>query len=430
MKNILLAAALCASSFAVHAAMAEETPAAPVDASDFLRTMDKSGVVSLEVAAREFKPASGKGPTVWLVGVAHVADVSLYRRHQDFLADFDVVLYESVMPAGALDIEKVPVEERASASRKRMEFLGSLIERYYHDEGEYPRNLEELTAEISGIDSRLVSVLPGARRDAWGNELAYSTPAEGDRFTLLCLGADNAPGGNGDNADIAVTDRDGLTPIAVSSEGGLQAELADTLGLAFQLTALSYAQPNFRASDMTLDQLARSMKAHELDIGDLEGALDATSIPAQLMKALLRFVKMADQMLGGGIADVCRLAIIEILGNEEITEQAMAQFGDGFGDVIVGERNQVVIDDLKAIVDNEHDVKSVAIYYGAAHMPDFVEKLHEQLGYEPSDAEAKWFEAMRVDLNKSAMPRRDLEMMRGMLRKSLRDQMRAMNRQH
>jgi hypothetical protein len=393
----------------------------------FMRTTDEAGVVTLDLAAREFSRKDNSGPKVWLVGVAHVADQSLYVQHQALLAEFDVVLFESVMPAGTIGTGDIAPEQRAEATKQRMQFLGTLIERHHEDVGTYPADLDQLTQTSNEIDSRLVSILPNIMRDAWGRDLAYSTADSATTFTLLSLGEDGAPGGAGAGADIAVTDRDELAPAAVSADGGLQAELASTLGLAFQLTALSYAQPNFRPSDMTMDQLAAVMSARNLDVGDLEGALDATSMPAQLMTMLLRFVKMADQMLGGAIADVCRLAIIEILGNEQITQHAMQQFGEGFGDVIIGERNQVVIDDLRQIIEREDSIDSVAIYYGAAHMPDFVERLRDQLGYEASE-EVKWYQAMRVDLNNSAMPREQLEMTRAMLRKSMHQQMKAMQR--
>ena len=428
MTRKLAALALLALLTIAPFTSAQEEPAAQEAAAlEFMRTIDEDGVVSLEIASREFAPAEGKGPKVWLVGVAHIADLALYSQHQKLLADFDVVLFESVMPPGSLSIGDVPPAERAAATLARMRFLGSLIERYHAEKGEYPAALDEVVSELAEIDSRLVSILPKSTTDAWGRSLAYST-ADAGTFTLLSLGADNAPGGAHADADIAVTDRDDIEPVAVSSEGGLQAELADTLGLAFQLSALSYGQPNFRPSDMTMDQLSAAMTAHNLDAGDLEAALDATSFPAQLMKVLLQFVKVADQMLGGGIADVCRLMIIEVLGSEEITQQALKQFGEGFTDVIVGERNQVVVNDLKEIIEREEGVESVAIYYGAAHMPDFVERLGDQLGYAPT-GETKWFEAMKVDLNNSSIPREQLEMMRGMLRKTLRDQMRAMNRE-
>lgn len=419
-----IAPVVAASPYALAQDDAAETKSESIP---FLRTVEDAGVVTLEVASREFVSKDGQGPKVWLVGVAHVADSALYQSHQELLADFDVVLFESVMPGGLNTNAVLKPEEKPGATQERMKFLGSVIERYHADHGVYPDNLDQLSELVAKTDTRLVSILPGTKNDAWGKGIAYSSSDEGASYTLLSLGADGKPGGEDAAADLTITNRDDIAPMSTSSEGGLQSELANTLGLAFQLTALSYAEPNFRCSDMTMTQLAQAMSDRDLDVSDLEGALDATSLPAQLMKMLLRFVKMADEMLGGAIADICRLALIEILGNENMTQQAMQQFGEGFGDVIIGDRNQVVIDDLKRIIDNEDDVKSVAIYYGAAHMHDFVERLEEQLGYEPS-GEAKWFTGMRVDMNNSSMPRDQLEMTRNMLRKTMAQQMKALNK--
>jgi len=428
-------AVLTPIAFLGHAAVAQDDSSAHQAASEseqpaFLRSTESDkGLVTLEIASRELvRPqgsSAGTGPTVWLVGVAHVAEPSLYAELQKFLGEFDVVLFESVMPTGADNLATVAPEARAKATRQAMELLGSIIERCRKDAGGYPESLDAMRESIAAVDSRLITILPAKAIDAWGRELAYSIADDRSAFTLLSLGADGKPGGAGDDADIVVTDRDGLKPMAVSSDGGLQSELAGLLGMDFQLTAMSYAEPNFRASDMTMDELADALEVRSLDASDLQGALDASSFPAQAMKVLARFIKLADSWTGGAISDVCTLALIEVLGNEKFTQDAMEQFGEGFGDVIIGERNQVVMDDLKHLIENEPGVRSVAIFYGAAHMPDFVERLRDQLGYELS-GEEKWFTAMSVDMSQSALPRDQLEMTRGTLRKMLSQQMGAL----
>ncbi|MHC4612288.1 MAG: hypothetical protein ACYTAU_01750 [Planctomycetota bacterium] len=96
----------------------------------------------------------------------------------------------------------------------------------------------------------------------------------------------------------------------------------------------------------------------------------------------------------------------------------MVQFGEGFADVIIGERNQVVVDDVKAILAGEPEVESIAIFYGAAHMPDLARRLDEQLGYRPADAE--WFTAFEVNLAASALSPQQLRSLRRMIRMQLR----------
>ena len=85
--------------------------------------------------------------------------------------------------------------------------------------------------------------------------------------------------------------------------------------------------------------------------------------------------------------------------------------------MIIDERNQLVIDDLKAILEREPQVSSIAILYGAGHMPDMARRLTEQLGYRPTGEQ--WLTAFEVDLERSAMSARQLERIRWMVRYQL-----------
>ncbi|MEE8459505.1 MAG: hypothetical protein V3S08_06515, partial [Phycisphaerales bacterium] len=68
----------------------------------YMRSVEDPGrTVALEVASRTFVPADADGPTVVLVSVAHIAERELYGQLQAVLDANDIVLYESVMPAGA-----------------------------------------------------------------------------------------------------------------------------------------------------------------------------------------------------------------------------------------------------------------------------------------------------------------------------------------
>ncbi len=79
-----------------------------------------------------------------------------------------------------------------------------------------------------------------------------------------------------------------------------------------------------------------------------------------------------------------------------------------------------MIDQLKSIRELEPDIKSVGIFYGAAHMPDMADRLREQLGYEAS--EQTWVTAIEVDLTKSAVPPAQLEFLRQMFKRQLQQQ--------
>lgn len=91
--------------------------------------------------------------------------------------------------------------QRASA-QTQMDALATALDTYRLDVGQYPRTLEGLVENDTG---REVWDGPYIRDDAvpkdpWGNAYVY-TPGDKD-FDLLSQGADGAPGGEGDDADI------------------------------------------------------------------------------------------------------------------------------------------------------------------------------------------------------------------------------------
>jgi hypothetical protein len=136
-----------------------------------------------------------------------------------------------------------------------------------------------------------------------------------------------------------------------------------------------------------------------------------------MMLGLMRF---ADSLMDGAIADTFKVVMIEMLGDEQFIEKGLGQLGQGFTEVIVEQRNQVAVDDLKTIIEREPEVKSVAILYGAAHMDDLGRRLVEQLGYEPR--ESHWLKAIEVDLEESVVSARDIHQVRRMMKQVMQAQ--------
>jgi hypothetical protein len=394
---------------------------APVKTLPYMRAADEPGrTIALEVATRTFVPASGvRGPTVSLVGVAHIGERTLYRQLQDLLDKQDVVLYESVMPAGAGGAGGDTDPARVASTRAVMRFTAGVLGLHQAREGRYPADLTELAAFAGDRDARLGQWLKAAHKDAWGGVIRYVVDDGRLHFVLTSLGADRAPGGAGADADLTVTSD---TPLAAgfleADDDNLQAELAKALGLEFQLDGIDYDRSSFRCSDMSMDQLERAMEAEGLDMAPLEGSLAASSLPGRITVFILRIVRTLDIFFDGMIADALKVMLIELFSDEAFLEQSMRQFGDGFARVLIEQRNQIVVDDLKVIVENERDVRSLAIFYGAAHMPDMAERLVQQLGYRPEGEQ--WFTAFEVDLTETAMSPEQLQNLRLMMRRQLR----------
>ena len=176
---------------------------------------------------------------------------------------------------------------------------------------------------------------------------------------------------------------------------------------------------------MAMDELNRRFAAKGLDFDMIGGTLAGSSMPARVIKILLGFMKMADAFAEGAITDMFKVVLIEMLGDPAVLDQGLAQFGAGFSEVIVEDRNQVVIDDLKRVIEQEPQVRSIAILYGAAHMPDMARRLADQLDYQPGDeSQDRWLTAIKVDLRNSKLSAADLNAVRATMKQAMRQQLR------
>ncbi len=405
----------CAAALSLPAA------ARPVDAPPeperYLRIAEEPGrSIALEVAARTFVPPREGMPTVTLVGAAHIGTKELYDAVQSLLDSHDVVLYESVKPAGTGGAGGADDAERLESTKSALRYLASMLEAHREARAIYPGSLEELGEFAAGIDPRMTGWVQTARTDGWGRPVAYDSPGDGGDYAIASLGADGRPGGEGADTDLRLTAAD---PVAPPRRGDdqLQGELARALGLEFQLDAIRYDRPNFRCSDMAMDQVERALRAKGVEFGPIESTLAGSSLPGRIVVFLLRMMRVADIFLDGVLADTVKVALIELSGDEEMLELSIEQLGEGVGSVIIDARDQVVIDDLKAILDRERP-GSVAIFYGAAHMPDMGRRLAGQLGYRP--AGEQWLTAIEVDLTQSAISPQQVDQMRAMMRHQVR----------
>ena len=402
-----------------------DAPSAPA----FMRVQEvKNKSIELQIATRNYVQAEGKGPRVGLVGVAHIGDATFYRELQKVLDQYDIVLYESVKPSGASKPGGETAEQRIESTQSSMRFVRGMIETYNHQKDGYPANLDDVREFAAKQDPRLAQFMRDATVDAWGHDLQYGLLADAANpqhvYALISFGADGVGGGEDENADIDLGDEPAPDPLALSKEDGLQSQLAEALGLEFQLDAVDYSRPTFRCSDMDMDELNRRLAAKGLDFEVLGGTLAGSSLPGKLIKLLLGVMKLADTFMDGAITDTFKVVMIEMLGDPALTDMSMNQLGQGFGEVIINNRNEVALADLKSIIEREPQTKSVAIFYGAGHMGDFDARLRE-MGYAPADDGERWLTGMKVDLTQSAVSPRELNQIRAMIKQAIRQQLQA-----
>ena len=95
---------------------------------------------------------------------------------------------------------------KSSTAKIQINDLDKSLELFKLDVGRYPTNAEGLQALVSKPAAAggwngpyLKGSLPN---DPWGNAYHYANPGPNGGLEILSLGADNAQGGDGENADV------------------------------------------------------------------------------------------------------------------------------------------------------------------------------------------------------------------------------------
>jgi len=367
----------------------------------------------LEIASRRYTAPEDSGiPDVWLVGVTHIGNGEYYDSLSSLLSNVDVVLYESVMPAGARPHDADNDTQRRSSTQDGLELLSSTASRC----GELPGSAEELAECAGRIDLRMGGWIRNASVDAWGRPVVFQHHAEDGTLRLVSVAAD----GQLETEDDLVVDVR-LETGEDDQEGpprNLQAMLADALGLRFQLESMPYEAINWRVSDMTIGQVETAFASRGLQFDVLGDMLSGASLPAQLINMMLALIPIGDSLSNGAVSDGIKVVLIELLGSPGVLNITDQQFGEGFHEVIVVERNRIPLLDLDRMIEREATVNSVAILYGAAHMPDMAQQLLAS-GHGYEEAEARWDPAITVDLARSALSERDRKSIRRSIRIAL-----------
>jgi len=97
---------------------------------------------------------------------------------------------------------------KTKTAHLQIQDLGAALDLYRLEVGRYPSSEEGLQALVEapqGADERWHGPYLKKRtlpKDPWGYEYQYRFPGENDIYDLYSLGADNAEGGDGEDADI------------------------------------------------------------------------------------------------------------------------------------------------------------------------------------------------------------------------------------
>ena len=167
----------------------------------------------------------------------------------------------------------------------------------------------------------------------------------------------------------------------------LQLGMKMLLRLEHQLEVVDYDKANFIHADLSLDGLRKAMK----DRGE-----DEMTVVLKVFAELMQKMRENADKPGPQTPDI---NLLELLLNPSklkrtFAEQLVEAGGDaGFGrtinQLLIEDRNKACMSILKQqLVAGK---KKIAIFYGAAHMPDFDKRLKEEVGLKRTTSE--WIDA-------------------------------------
>ena len=185
----------------------------------------------------------------------------------------------------------------------------------------------------------------------------------------------------------------------------LQGKFAKWFGLVFQLDSIDYTRKHFVHADMTMEEFAGTpdVSHRAPEEGEAGGAFKgpgrAGPLKSQVEQAM-RYVKLIgpllDRALGGETAGplrrIAKAVFARMLGSVDM-QSAMAGFAPEMADLLLTKRNAVVIERLEEQREKP-DVKTVAVFYGAAHMSGIEDEL-KRMGYRRIGAE--WLRAWDLE---------------------------------
>lgn len=197
----------------------------------------------------------------------------------------------------------------------------------------------------------------------------------------------------------------------------LQPALARALGLRFQLASLDYRRPNWVNSDLGLLELEKELPAHNKSAN-----LEQVVALFQGEGALGGIARLGVAMLGASskLQALAKLMLIETLSGFTGELPDGKDLGVDTRElmrVLIEQRNSVVVRDLRRILVRSPRPGSVAILYGAGHMPDLERRLRRDLRLVP--VEDQWLRAFSVNPKRAGLDRADVELLRESIQREL-----------
>ncbi|MFC3193004.1 hypothetical protein ACFODZ_02000 [Marinicella sediminis] len=170
----------------------------------------------------------------------------------------------------------------------------------------------------------------------------------------------------------------------------IQSTMKDVLGLSFQMEEIDYTQQHFVHADFTPEEFSKSMD----EKGESVFSIIFNLWRAGLTQQLSGQSGTSDfDLMMALFADDRQNALKSLMARELANSEGMMKALEGpEGSTLVAERNKKALTVLKREMANNH--KSFAIFYGAAHLPDFHQRLISDFDLVP--VSTQWVDAWKL----------------------------------
>ncbi len=187
--------------------------------------------------------------------------------------------------------------------------------------------------------------------------------------------------------------------------------LSDAIGLEFQQTQITYNHPNWTNVDLEWAELEKMNAANAngkpTQFDTVKGVLDPNSQQSKMLASMLG-------MASPGMKEAIKIMMVRAAGTNAIG----TMLDPATQAIILAARNKTVVDALGAAFASPAPPRSIAVLYGAAHLPDLQKVLVETYGYRLD--ERRWFAAADADPKKvDAMGKTILDSFDAMSKKGL-----------
>ena len=171
----------------------------------------------------------------------------------------------------------------------------------------------------------------------------------------------------------------------------IQIGMKNVLGLSFQMEEVDYTPKHFVHADFTPQEFSESMKNKGESFFSMFFKLWRASVSQQLTG---QSASSDFDLMMAMISSDRENALKEIMAKELANSDGVFQVLEGSeGSTLVAARNQKALNVLREQMKNANN-QTFAIFYGAAHLPDFHERLVRDFDMVP--VSEQWLDAWKI----------------------------------